>query len=260
MTQYTTKLQAGLGLIQETYRLLEIWEPGMSRQALIDRSLELGCFPNISARRLRNIISEAFAVRYLIDNDEPAKHLKLFINKLTSTDCKQLMFIFTCRANPILRDFVIEVFWDRYRAGSRSIERSDSVTFTHRAVSEGKTTTFWSDTTITRVSSYLLGACKDFDLLGAPIGRGAIEIVPFNATSAVVSYLAHYHHFKGLSDSDVQNNLEWRLFGLEPTDVINAFRNMALRGEIIMQVATSLIQVSWKYLNMKEFNNALIEQ
>ena len=83
MAQYTTKLQAGLGLIEETYRLLEIWEPGMNRQALLDRSLELGCFPNITARRLRNIISEAFAVRYLIDNAEPAKHLKLFINQLS---------------------------------------------------------------------------------------------------------------------------------------------------------------------------------
>ena len=86
MTQYTTKLQAGLGLIEETHRLLEIWEPGMNRQALIDRSLELGCFPNITARRLRNIISEAFAVRYLIDNAEPANHLKLFIRHFLKID------------------------------------------------------------------------------------------------------------------------------------------------------------------------------
>ena len=259
MTQYTTKLQAGLGLIEETYRLLEIWEPGMNRQALIDKSMELGYFPNITARRLRNIISEAFAVRYLIDNAVPANHLKLFINQLSSSDCKQLLFLFTCRVNPILRDFVIEVFWDRYRAGGRSLEKSDSLSFTQRAVSEGKTTTFWSDTTITRVSSYLLGACNDFDLLGPTI-RGTRDIIPFNATPAVVSYLAHDLHFRGLSDSAVQKNLDWELFGLEASDIISEFRNMALRGEIIMQAATSLVQISWKYTNMNEFNYALIKQ
>jgi hypothetical protein len=258
MAQYTTKLQAGLGLIEETYRLLEIWEPGMNRQALIDKSMELGFFPNITARRLRNIISEAFAVRYLIDNALPANHLKLFINQLSSSDCKQLLFLFTCRVNPILRDFVIEVYWDRYRAGGRSLEKSDSLSFTRQAVTQGKTTTFWSESTITRISSYLLGACTDFDLLG-PIIKGSRDIIPFVATPALVSYIAHDLHFRGLSDSEVQNNLDWGLFGLESNDIISEFRNMALRGEIIIQAAASLVQIAWKYSNMNEFNNALIK-
>jgi hypothetical protein len=64
---YTTQLQAGLGLIPETGRLLDMWQPGMSGQDLLRVALDVGAFPTISARRLRNIVIEAFAPRYLVD-------------------------------------------------------------------------------------------------------------------------------------------------------------------------------------------------
>lgn len=54
--QYTTQLQAGLGLVQETRLLLNLWSPGMSSPALYLAALNSGQFPNVSARRLRNIV------------------------------------------------------------------------------------------------------------------------------------------------------------------------------------------------------------
>ena len=53
-TPYTTQLQAGLGLIAETARLLDLWETGMSAQRLLSIALESGAFATISARRLRS--------------------------------------------------------------------------------------------------------------------------------------------------------------------------------------------------------------
>ena len=62
---YTTQLQAGLGLITETRQLLELHEPGLSVAALTERALASGRFPLVTARRLRNIVAECFAPRYL---------------------------------------------------------------------------------------------------------------------------------------------------------------------------------------------------
>ena len=53
---YTTQLQAGLGLVNETKTLLDLWSPGMSAVQLYQIALESGRFPTVTARRLRNIV------------------------------------------------------------------------------------------------------------------------------------------------------------------------------------------------------------
>ena len=74
--KYTTQLQAGLGLLPETQKLLAIWEPGMTGQDLLKAALASGEFPNVTARRLRNVVLEAFSPRYLLDDAAPARLLK----------------------------------------------------------------------------------------------------------------------------------------------------------------------------------------
>ena len=58
---YTSNLGAGLGLIAETGALLEIWQPGMSIHQLHQEALDSGRFSQMTARRLRNLVVEAFA-------------------------------------------------------------------------------------------------------------------------------------------------------------------------------------------------------
>jgi len=73
--EYTTQLGAGLGLIAETRALLELWQTDMDVTALYQAALQSGRFPTISARRLRNIVVECFAPRYLANNGVPARCL-----------------------------------------------------------------------------------------------------------------------------------------------------------------------------------------
>ena len=74
--RYTTQLQAGLGLAPETRVPPELWTPGMSAVQLYAVALHSGRFPTVTARRLRNIVMECFAPRYLINHGAPAAHLQ----------------------------------------------------------------------------------------------------------------------------------------------------------------------------------------
>jgi hypothetical protein len=74
--QYTSQLSAGMGVINETRTLLHLWQPGMTAFELRQAALDSEEFPNITARRLRNIVAECFAPRYLVKNDYPAVVLK----------------------------------------------------------------------------------------------------------------------------------------------------------------------------------------
>ena len=73
---YTTMLNAGIGMIEETKILLDLWEPGMNTGELNQIALQSGAFPQITARRLKNLIAECFRPRYVVQNDTPAKYLK----------------------------------------------------------------------------------------------------------------------------------------------------------------------------------------
>jgi hypothetical protein len=140
---YTTQLQAGLGLVNETKTLLDLWSPGMSAQ-LQQVALESGRFPTVTARRLRNIVVECFAPRYLVSHGAPASHLKRCRPTASTADLTQLMLVFTSRANPILGDFVRHVYWARYAGGYTQITNDDARAFVERGIDDGKTIKRWS--------------------------------------------------------------------------------------------------------------------
>ncbi len=63
--KYTAQLSAGLGLIEETKSLLDLWDLGETNTELYRQALDSGSFPNMSARRLKNVVSECFTPRFL---------------------------------------------------------------------------------------------------------------------------------------------------------------------------------------------------
>ena len=252
---YDTKLSAGLGLIQETARLLGIWQPGIDSAGLVKVALESGTFPAVSARRLRNIVVEAFAPRFLTDDGRTATFLQSVHGRIGSADFRSMLFIHACRANPILHDFVTDIYWSRYSAGQSSVGKDDAIQFVRRAVDLGRTRKRWSDIMIIRMSQYLLGACEDFGLLGS-IRTGG-KILPFRISPSVAVFLAHDLHFRSLGDNAVVRHRDWALFGLALEDTLAEMKRLALTGEIILQAAGTITHIAWKLKSMEELADVL---
>ena len=55
------------------------------------------------------------------------------------------------------------------------------------------------------------------------------------------------------------HHAEWSLFGLEPADVLQELKQLALRGEIILQSAAAITQIGWKHKSMEELADVLAE-
>lgn len=253
---YTTQLQAGLGMIAETRTLLELWQPGMSNTDLQQESLNSGHFPNITARRLRNIVSECFATRYLVDDGRPARHLKQLLGTLSSTELSQLMLLYTSRANPILRDFIAEVYWSSYEGGLPELSSEDARRFVERAIDDGKTSKRWSETTVRRMSAYLTGCCADFGLLESGT-RSVRRLLPFRILPGIVTYLAYDLHFAGFGDNALLSHQDWALFGLEAREVMNELQRTSRQGNLIVQAAGDIVRISWLKHDMNEVLDVL---
>jgi hypothetical protein len=255
---YTTQLQAGLGLVGETKTLLDLWLPGMSANQLQQVALGSGRFPTVTARRLRNIVIECFAPRYLAAGGAPASHLKRLCASLPTVELTQLMLVFTSRANPILGDFVRRVYWGRYSGGYTHVTNDDARAFVERAIDDGKTLKRWSETTVRRVSGYLTGCCADYGML-EPGSRSSRRILSFRASSVIAAYLAYDLHFSGVGDNALLTHEDWQLFGLAREDVLEEIKRLSLKGLLIIQAAGDVIRISWKHPNMEALCDVLTQ-
>ncbi|MCY4356480.1 MAG: DUF1819 family protein [Gammaproteobacteria bacterium] len=246
---YTTQFSAGLGLIDETKLLLSLYQKDLSANQLYEKALDSGLFPMVSARRLRNIVVECFSPRYI--KTGAASYLKPLAEKLPSSMINQLFLIYTATANEILQDFIQEIYWERYSCGRDSITADDAKDFVGHAVREGKTQKPWSNNTVKRVSSYLLGCCADYGLLSS--GRGSRRsIQPVHIQEPTVLYLAYMLHFNGLGDNVVINHRAWTLFGLDGVDVREEFKRLTKNGWLIVQSAGYVTRISWQLKTMEE--------
>lgn len=256
--RYTTQLQAGLGLVEETKSLLCLWQPGMTPNQLYRTALESGRFPVVTARRLRNIVVECFAPRYLAAAGVPAVHLKRLIGSITSADFAQLLLLFTSRANLILGDFVRQVYWARYAGGYKKITNDDARTFIERSIDDGKMTKRWSESSVRRVSAYLTGCCADYGMLERG-SRSSRNILPLHISTCVVAYLAHELHFSRLGDNALLSHEDWQLFGLSREDVLEEIKRLSLKGLLIVQAAGDVIRISWKQPDMEALCDVLAQ-
>jgi hypothetical protein len=253
---YTTQLGAGLGLVEETKVLLSIYEPGMTVVQLYDLALSSGRFPMVSARRLRNIIAECFAPRYL--KTDVAVQLKALAETTPSIVLNQFFLIFTSLANIVLLDFIIEVYWGRYASGRDTISLDDAKDFISHAVNEGKTKTHWSDAMMKRVSSYLIGACADYGLV-SPNRSSVRQIKSIRLHEHTLFFFSYWLHFNGLGDNRIVNHEIWKLFGLEAIDVREELIRIAKQGWLIVQAAGDVTRISWKYENIEEVIDVITE-
>lgn len=259
VARYTAQLQAGLGMIDETRILLDLWHAGMDGPTLRQVALESGRFPQITARRLRNLITECFAPRYLVQEATPARVLTSLMDVLPPRAFVQLLFLYTCRANAILADFVREVYWPAYASGHTVLSNEEARTFVARANQEGKTTRPWSDKTIQNIAGRLTGCCADFGLL-EPGVRRVRTILPYRIAPPVVLLLAYDLHFADYGDNRVIHDSDWALFGLEPDAVLDELKRLALRGFVLVQAAGGLTRIGWQYTTWEEVTNAITQR
>ena len=249
--EYNTGLCKGQGMIPETIRLLEIWEPGASAVELRDKVRREGLLSKATAYRMADIVTRVFAPRYLRREGRPAVWLRVLVRDgMPVKRLNQLLYLYTAREHLILYDFVREVYWPRYAAGAQFLHREDSISFIKAAQATGRIKTRWTDGNNIRIGRYIMAALCDFKLLGDMAGDRR-PILPFQPAASTVVYLAHELHFSGVSDAQIIGHPDWELFGLTPTEVLGELRRVGTQARFIVQ-AGDLVRISWGFTSMEE--------
>lgn len=204
------------------------------------------------------------AQRGIASADEAMSVLQVFFDspplsaRLVPSQLDQLFFLYTSRANLILADFVREVYWRLYAAGSKLLSADDAKSFVQRAIDDGKTPSRWAEGQVERVGRYLTGCCADYGLLGDQTPQGR-PIIPYRLQETVAAYLAYDPHFSGHGDNSLSAHPDWQLFGLSRDDVRDELKRLSLNGHIILQSAGDIMHIGWKHKSMEGFLDVLAQ-
>jgi len=254
--QYTTGLAKGQGLIDETLSLLGIWEPSTKSMELANKAVQEGILGRATGYRARDIVTRAFASRYLVNGARPAYYLKTLLNEGVSPPAlTQLLLIYTARANAVLHDYICEIYWPQYANGSLTLGRQEALKFLEDAYHLGKLQQRWTENMMVRVARYLGGCLEDFGLLKSK-RTGKREISPIYITPLTTLFLAHELHFSGISDDGILQHRDWGLFGLRMMEILRELQRVS-RNHFIAQFSGEFVRISWKYQTMEEAIRAI---
>ncbi|WP_027137225.1 BrxA family protein [Gaetbulibacter saemankumensis] len=240
---YNTNLAKGTGFVNETLELLSFVEEEDDKKSFLDRCVTLNLLGKSTEKRTKDIISLVFFNRYWKEG-LPQQLQAIRESGLGLEGMKQLFLVYTARANPIFKDFIIQQVANKR---NYKISNQDSLTFINDAISIGNAPS-WSDSMKKRVSSYLVSSCRDFSLIDS---KGKISL--FYPEGFVVNYFLHELHFSEIDDNQILNDDTWSILQLSKNETLREIEKISFTGSFIYQYSGELLRISWKYKNMNEF-------
>ena len=247
--EYNSNLLKGTGLIQEMLILIDTYDSSEPYLDFQQRVVRDDLLSKSTENRVIDIVRNIFKDRFLgyeINIPEALKEMRE--EYVSMSVLTQIFFLYTCRANRLLVDFIIEVYFKKLNSGYHNLKASDPKDFIKVALSDGRISSSWSESTMSKVSEHIIATLIDFEL----IERNK-TILNFHIIDLTANYLAHELHFRGISDNNLWQHEDWKLFGLMPNDVISIFERLANQGTFIMQFSGELLSISWKNKSMNEF-------
>lgn len=255
--RYSLELLKVTGMIPETLQLLQRWSPGMSAQELAQAAIPEGLLGKASASRVKDLVYQGFAKRYLRPGEHVARTLKNLVERgIPLTALRQLLLLYTCRQQALLRDFLLDVYWPKSREGRSVVTADDIRGFILSAFGTERAPRRWSEAIVAKLTRSIPKCLTDFGLLGPyrPAGR---DILAFRIEAFTILYLAYEAHFSGVSDTAILFLSDWACFGLAGHEVVAEFRRAAAtHDDFILQYSGELARLSWKHKTMEEFLHA----
>jgi hypothetical protein len=255
MTEKTVKYNSDLlkstGLIQESILLFSLYEKGISKPDFIKRAIESNILVKNNDNRIKDIINHAFYRRYFTNGEDIALALKLLHGNYIGLDVfTQIIFVYTCRANRILFDFMIFIMDEYYLNKATTLPSKAAIDFIDEAIKDGRIEKAWSDSTKRKVSEHINACLIDFRITDRQK-----RFLPFFLHDYVANFLIHELHFAGFTEQSIINSEDWRLFGLKENDVARLIERLSFQDHFIFQSSGEIVRISWKYNNILEFIN-----
>ncbi len=251
--EYTSRLLKGGAVLEDTLRVVELWDPGLSPDENLHRISVGNLLGKPSRSRTDDLLYQVLRVRYV----QPGSHLIPALKSLASNRRAfgEACFYETSRADHLLAQFAEGPIWEWWLGGRLSVGFDDALEWLHELAESGKVPA-WTDSVRNRAARGLLSTLRDFGILsGAPGGRRK-EIGPPFMTPLGFAYVLWREHEQGASSHALATSRVWRRWLLDEEMVEDLFVRAALLGVLRFSRAGSSVRVDWLVERLEEVTRA----
>jgi hypothetical protein len=243
-------LAKGGALLEETRILLREWAPGEPETALAERVLKTDALGRATARRVLDIV-RVFSLRFLQPTDQAARLLRPLVDAAPPAFLNDLLLLYTVYKDPLLRDFVANVYWPAVRQGRLVMTNKDVMHLIRAAELDGRIETPWSEEIRRDMCGRVMIALTDFGLL-KPVRPAVRDVASYRPHDWTLVYVAYLLHHRGVSDGNLLYANEWSWFGLLPEEAWQHLSLIGADGWFIMQQAGDVRRISWPFASIED--------
>jgi hypothetical protein len=254
--RYTTKIIKAGALLADTKMLLAHWDSATSVRDNLDRVRRENLFGKASRSRVADILA-IFRQRYLAEPAVTKALVTLIQNRFSTESTDRVLYFHAAKADPLLHDVITDVLVPLHGQGHANVTVDDIRAPIARWVSQGKTSSRWSEPTLLRVVQGLLATLRDFGVLqGAVNKRIAPSYLPVEAFAYVAFYLKQHQP----SGARLLDDPEWKLFFLTRDGVERFLVEAHQRGLLEFQAAGTVVRITFPADSLEEYAHALTQR
>lgn len=253
---YTTRIIKAGALFEDTITFLSHWDLNSSEQENLEGFRSKNIFAKASRSRVEDILA-VFRRRYLNDPMTFRALTALVRASFPREYLKLILYFHTARADPLVYDVVTRFLYSLYRSGRKVVIPLELERLIHLWCKDGKTTTSWSQGTISRVTRGLLATLRDFGILEGDVKK---RISPARLPLLSFAYLAFYLWWETPSGQEILESDDWHLFFLSQRDVEQLFLEAHQHDLLEYQAAGSVIRIDFPAASLEEYAYALAKR
>ena len=234
--------------MDDTKTLLEFWDEAASVEENFSRIREQNIFGKSSRSRIEDEL-KIFHQRYFVDPEVASALVRLVKNNVTNEVLHPILFYFSAKADNLLYDTarILESYAMR---GQKSITVDEIKREISKFVDDRKTTTRWSENTITEVTRHLMATLRDFGLLEGGANK---RVASFYLPNQAFAFIALYLYNEGNPGEKLVNHPDWGLFFLNSRLVERFFLECHQEGLSNYHGAGSVIRIDFPTLSLTEY-------
>ena len=250
---YTSRLLKGGAVLEDTLRVVELWDPELSPDENLHRISVENLLGKPSRARIDDLLYWVIQRRFV----EPGPHLIPAMKGLVGDRraFREACYYETSRADDLLAAFAEGPIWEWWRQGRLSVDTHDALGWLSELAKSGKVPA-WSESVRSRSAQGLLSTLRDFGVLAGATGGRRKEIASPSMTPRGFAYVAWREHEQGASSRALATSSVWRRWLLNEDMVEDLFVRAARLGVLRFSRAGSSVRVDWLVERLEEVTGA----
>ena len=249
---FTSRLLKGGALLDETRRVVELWDLALGPSTNLDRISSENLLGKASRARLDEVLA-VIKPRLVGGGDHIVPALKGLLGDHRAF--VEACYFEASRADTLLAAFAEVPLWTLWHQGRIGIGLAETEDWL-RSLLADRGTAEWSDSVRVRVARGLLSTLRDFGILAGAVRGRRKEIVAPSMSPLGFAYVAWREHERGASSRALVRSTVWHRWLLDQERVIDLFGQAARLGVLRFSSAGSAVRIDWLVRTLAEVTGA----